>query len=341
MKNRINFKKIILSLVLGIFLIGLLQAGDNAKYTIKFATVAPEGSAWMKVMHEYDDAVRKATNGEVGFKFYAGGVGGDEKAVIRKIRFNQYHSAGFTGVGLGQILPDVRILDAPMLFQNYEEVDHVLSKFTPEFEKKFDEKGYILLGWTEVGFVYVFSKQPLNNRKALKGAKMWTWEGDPVASATFGALDVTPVPLAITDVLTSLQTNLIDAAYTGPSACVALQWYTKANYVTNLKLADAVGAVLISKKQFNRIPADYQKILKDLGKQYMEKLTKISRKDNEEALQLMQENGIKMVEVDKSEMPFFIEAGKKAREKMAGSLFGKDLLERLESAVAEVRDKKD
>ncbi|MCK5077345.1 MAG: TRAP transporter substrate-binding protein DctP [Calditrichia bacterium] len=336
-----NFIKLITSIVVGIFLTGFIHAGNKLEHTIKFATVAPEGSAWMKVMHEYDEAVRKATNGEVGFKFYAGGVGGDEKAVIRKIRFNQYHSAGFTGVGLGQILADVRILDAPMLFRNYEEVDHVLSKFTPEFEKKFEEKGYILLGWTEVGFVYVFSKKPLINRKTLSGAKMWTWEGDPVASATFGALEVTPVPLAITDVLTSLQTNLIDAAYTGPSACVALQWHTKVEYVTNLKLANAVGAVLISKKRFNRIPAEYQIILKDLGRQYMKKLTKISRADNAEALMLMEENGIKKVEVDKKDMPFFIEAGKKAREKMAGSLFGKDLLERLESAVAEVRDKKD
>ncbi len=332
-------KKLIFIIALFVLTLQMSFAGSQQKYSIKFATVAPEGSAWMKVMHEYDKAVREATNGEVGFKFYAGGVGGDEKAVIRKIRFNQYHSAGFTGVGLGEILPEVRILDSPMLFKTYDEVDHVLSKYTADFEKKFEEKGYVLLGWTEVGFVYVFSKKPLNNRKALKGAKMWTWEGDPVASATFGALGVTPVPLAVTDVLTSLQTNLIDAAYTGPSACMALQWFTKVNYITDVKLADAVGAVLISKKMFNKLPENYRKILKELGAEYMKKLTAISRKDNEDALQLMFENGIKKVEVSPEEMEFFINAGKQARLNMAGKLYSKELLDEFENCLREFRNK--
>ena len=92
---------------------------------IKFATVAPEGSTYLKVLREYADEVEKLTNGEVTFKIYPSQVQGDEKDVLRKIRVGQLHSAGFTGVGLGEILPEIRILELPMLYRNYEEVDYI------------------------------------------------------------------------------------------------------------------------------------------------------------------------------------------------------------------------
>ena len=120
---------------------------------IRFATVAPEGSTWMKVMKEYVKAVKDATNNEVTFKVYPGQVAGDEKDVLRKIRIGQLDSGGFTGVGLGEIVPEVRILDSPFLFKSHEEIDYVSSRLFDYFSQKFEEKGFILLGWAEVGCV--------------------------------------------------------------------------------------------------------------------------------------------------------------------------------------------
>lgn len=320
-----------------VILMSITGYAQNAKYVIKFATLAPEGSTWMKVMRDLDKAIQEATNGEVKFKIYPGGIAGDEKDVVRKIRFNQYHSAGFTGVGLGEILPEERIFDTPMLFQNYEEVDYITSKYTPVFEEKFEKKGFVLIGWTEVGFVYVFSQSPIRTIDDLKKSKMWSWEGDPVAEATFRALGVQSVPLAVTDVLTSLQTNLINAVYTVPLACVSMQWYSRVKYVTNVKLANAMGAVLISKKMFNKLPPDYQKIVRELGQQYMKKLVELSRKENKESLDLMLQNGIQMVEVDPASMPKFLEAAKNARNSLAGKLYPKELLESIENDLEKFR----
>ncbi len=318
----------------------LLNFGYAQKYEIKFATLAPEGSTWLKVMDEYNSEVQKLTNGEVKFKIYAGGVQGDEKYVLRKIRLGQLQSAGFTGVGLGGILPEVRILDTPFLFRDTSEVDYITGLLYDEFSKKFEDVGFVLIGWTEVGFVYVYANKPVRSLEDLKGIKMWMWEGDPVAEATFKALGVSPIPLSITDVLTSLQTNLLDAVYTSPLACVTLQWYTRVKYMMDAPLADAAGAVLISKRTFDKLPPNYQEILHNKGRAYMKKLVRLSRKDNAESIELMKKNGIQLVNVPEANLEQFREAGEKARQNLVGKLYSQELLDKVENSLQQFRAQK-
>lgn len=144
-------KKIFLT----IFILLLPFAIFSAAIEIKFATVAPEGSTWMNVMQELNDTIVEKTNGAVKFKFYPGGVSGDENDVLRKMDINQLHAAGFTSQGLGEVVKEVRILNVPLLIKNDEEVDYVLSKMSPYFEKQFDKKGYVVLGWPEIGRAHV------------------------------------------------------------------------------------------------------------------------------------------------------------------------------------------
>jgi TRAP-type C4-dicarboxylate transport system substrate-binding protein len=165
------------------------------------------------------------------------------------------------------------------------------------------------------------------------------WEGDPVAEATFKALGVTPIPLSITDVLTSLQTNLIEAVYTSPLACVSLQWYTRVKYMMNVPLADAAGAVLISKKMFDKMPENYQQILLDKGRGYMKKLVQLSRQDNQESIELMVKNGIELVKVPEKNLETFRKAGAEARENLVGKLYSQELLDKVEKSLTELRDK--
>ncbi len=201
----------------------LLHAGT----VIKFATLAPEGSTWMKEMRAFTGEVVKRTSETVKFKIYAGGVSGDEKDVIRKIRIGQLHAGGFSGVGLGEIAREVRVLDAPFLFKNADEVDHIYKTFDPELRRALESKGYVLLGWAEVGFIYLYTNLPVHSPKDLKRVKMWMWEGDPIAESAFKAMGITPIPLSIVDVQTSLQTGMVNGVYGSPLAVVALQWFTK------------------------------------------------------------------------------------------------------------------
>jgi len=324
-----------------LILIILLSISINAGTKIKFATVATEGSTWMKVMHEMAKAVEDSTAGEIKFKIYPGAVQGDEKDVLRKMRIGQVHSAGFTGVGLGEILPEIRIMDAPFLFNNYEEVDYVSNKLSDHFAQKFEEKGYILLGWAEVGFVYVFTNTPVNDIKDMNGVKMWMWEGDPIAEAAFTSMDISPIPLSLTDVLTSLQTNLINGVYISPLACTALQWHTKVKYMLELPLADSNGAVLITKKQFSKLTPEQQNILKYFSAKYLRQLTRLSREDNEKSLELIKKAGIKFTNItDENQLKSFSEAGKEARQSLVGKLFDQEFLTQVENYVLDFRNNK-
>ena len=324
-----------------LILILFLSISINAATKIKFATVATEGSTWMKVMHELAKAVEDSTNGEVKFKIYPGAVQGDEKDVLRKMRIGQLHSAGFTGVGLGEILPEVRIMDAPFLFNTYEEVDYVSNKLSDYFAQKFEEKGYILLGWAEVGFVYVFTNTPVNDIKDMNGVKMWMWEGDPIAEAAFTSMDINPIPLSLTDVLTSLQTNLINGVYISPLACTALQWHTKVKYMLELPLADSNGAILLTKKQYAKLSPEQQNILKYFSTKYLRQLTQLSREDNAKSLELIKKAGIKFTNItDTNQLQSFKDAGKKARRSLVGKLYDQDFLTQVENYVLDFRNNK-
>ncbi|HAU89532.1 MAG TPA: ABC transporter substrate-binding protein, partial [Elusimicrobia bacterium] len=217
-----------------------------AQTVVKFATLAPDGSTWMKAMRKFTDETTAKTGGRVKFKIYAGGVSGEDKDVVRKIRLGQLQAGGFTGVGIGEVAPEARLLDTPFLFKSAGEIDHVYKTLDTDFRKIFESHGYVLLGWAEVGNVNIFSNTPVTKPEDLRNVKMWLWEGDPIAEATFQALHIKPIPLSITDVMTSLQTGMINGVYGSPLSVIALQWFARMKYVFALPLTNASGAVLIS-----------------------------------------------------------------------------------------------
>jgi TRAP-type C4-dicarboxylate transport system substrate-binding protein len=169
---------------------------------------------------------------------------------------------------------------------------------------------------------------------------MWMWEGDPLVEATFKTLNANAIPLSITDVLTSLQTNLIEGVYTSPLACVSLQWYTRIKYMMDVPLTNSFGAILISKRMFNKIPEDYQKLLIEKGRKHMSKLVQISRSDNEKSIDLMKKNGINIVHVPEENLSEFYEACTAARKSLVGKLYNAALLNRIESAIEKFRNEK-
>ena len=310
----------------------------SAETIIKFATLAPEGSTWMKIMQEWNKELSGKTLGRLKFRFYSGGISGDEKDVVKKIRLGQLHAGGLTGVGLGEIAPEARILDAPFLFRNTEEVDHIYKTFAREFQGAFEKKGYVLLGWAEVGFVYFFTNAPVKNLDGLKGIKMWMWEGDPIAEATFKTIGVSPIPLSIVDVMTSLQTGLVNGVYSSPLAILALQWFTKTKYMCDFQLANAEGAVVISKSFFDRLPKDQQDLLLKTGKKYLSRLTALSREENKSAVETLKKNGIAVTSLGSAEEIARTEAlGAKARRMIAGRLYSGEFLNRVEKAVSDFR----
>ena len=320
-------------------LVGLdSNAHAEKKHIIKFATLAPEGSSWMKSLRQLSGKIKKATEGNVSFKFYPGGVSGDEKDVIRKMRIGQLHGAGFTGVGLGAILPEVRVLDLPFLFQSDQEIEHVYQAMNDYFVDGFEKKGYILLGWVPVGWIHFLSQKPIQTVADLRESKPWLWEGDPLVEQAYEGMDVQPIPLSITDVLLSLQTGMVDTVYSSTQGALVLQWFTKVKHITRLRMGYATGGVLISKKKFEKLPPAYQEALKKISSESLTELATVIQKDNLKAEKVLENNGVKWVaQPDPAALKKFQQAGVTARQNLSGKLFSPELLNKVLQHLDEVR----
>jgi len=300
---------------------------DKAKIIIKIATLAPRGETGM--FEQFKDRVMEATNNEVYFKAYYGGIQGDESDVLRKIRFGQLHGGAFTGHGLGKIVPEVRLTELPYLFRNYGEVTYVRSKLKHTMEALFREKGYEVLAWGEVGFVYSFSKVPITSIDVARSQKWWMWEGDPLGQAMFDALGIAPVPLPLTDVLTSLSTRMIDTASSTPFGAVAFRWYTRFNCMNEYPSMNAIGALIVTKKKWDRITPESRKKIKEIMADHYKHALEIERDQNTRAIETLKKAGITIVrtEPDSDTGTFVLDAAKKARESLVGVLYSREMLD--------------
>lgn len=316
-----------------------LHAAEGAKIVIKMATLAPKDTSTGRAFEELTKQIREKTGGEVAFKTYWGGVQGDEKDVLRKIKLGQLHGGGFMGPGLGLIVPQVRVTEIPYVFRNYEEVGYVRTRLQPEMEKAFEKEGYIVLGWMNLGFIYTFSKVPLTSLEVARKQKWWTLEGEPIGQAVFAALDIAPISLSISDVATSLSTNMIDCANSTPFGAVAFQWYTKFKFISGYPSSNILGATIVSKKMWDQISPASQKIILEVAKAQHEKIVQATRKDDAGGLVVLKKAGLTVVPLnpEDKDMQYVFEASRKARESLVGKLYSRELLDRTLTLVEEYR----
>ncbi len=267
-----------------------------ASQQIKLAVLVPEGTTWGNSLKKFSKEVSSLTGGEVNFKIYYGGVSGDEPDVLRKVRIGQLHGGIFTGKTLGDINGDVRVMEIPFTFyQNQKKASDTLVKLTPQFDLAFKAKGFVNLGFYEIGQVYVVSTKKVSNLNELKGVKIWSWEGDPLVGAMLESLKLVSVPLALPDVLSSLSTGIINAAYAPPLAILALQWNTKVKYLVDFPTAFSIGALLISDKIWSKIKPDHQQKILMVSKKYVKEANDKSVEESESSKQLLKKSGIEFV----------------------------------------------
>ncbi len=291
------FKRIIPLFFTFIFLLLPPAASAEKIYTLKFATLIPTDTAWMKSINRWADELKQKSNGSLILKIYPGGVMGDEPDVLRKIRSRQLQGAFFTGYGIGRIYSPARVLEMPFLFQNTHESDYVRQQIMPDIEQGFRQKGFELLGWPEIGFLHFFSKYPINSLAQLKKRHIWLWQGDPMGEAFSKAAGVSPVPLSIMDVYTQLSAShgSIDTVYNSPFGALAMQWHTKLKYASNIPLTNGIGGLVVSQRFFNTLPENLQQLLKISGKTVGNEINETTRHDNQKSIELLKKSGIKFM----------------------------------------------
>jgi TRAP-type C4-dicarboxylate transport system substrate-binding protein len=283
-------KKLICALMMSLSLNAL------AAQQVKLAVLVPEGTTWGLSLKKLAKEVETATNNEVSFKVYYGGVAGDEPDVLRKVRIGQFHGGIFTGKILGDIYGDVRAMEIPFTFYgDQKKASATLTKLTPHFNQGLKAKGFVNLGFYEVGQVYVVSTKKVTSLNELKGVKIWSWEGDPLVGALLESLELVSVPLALPDVLSSLSTGIINAAYAPPLAILALQWQTKIKYLVNFPTAYSIGALLVSDKLWSKIKPEHQQKILALSNKYAKEANDKSIVESAQALEQLKKSGVEFV----------------------------------------------
>lgn len=289
---------VLLRILVSSVLLWLCVAPAMAATTVKMATLVPDGSVWDQALKEMGARWQADTGGDVRLRIYAGGVAGDEPDIVRKMRIGQLHAAALTVAGLSTIDEAFDVFQVPMFFESYDELFHVLAAIRPTLEARLEERGFVLLNWGHGGWVHLFSKQPVREVDDLRKQKIFSWSGDEAMFRLWRQNGFQPVSLAATDILTGLQTGMIEALPTTPLAALSLQWFRQTPYMQDIGLAPLVGATVVTKKIWDRIGAEHQGALRSAAATLEKTLETDVPDQDARAVEQMKERGLSVVEVD-------------------------------------------
>ncbi len=300
----------------------LLLAPLAHAQSFKIATLAPEGSSWLREMRAAADEVKQRTEGRVEFRYYPGGVMGDDATVMRKIRLGQLQGGALTASELSLVYPDAVVYGLPFLFEDHAQVAAARTEVDPLLRAGIRDKGFEVLSISGVGFAYLMSSKPLQSIEHLRAGKVWIPNNDRIAERTFTTGGVSPIPLPLSDVFTSLQTGMIDIVGNTPAGAIALQWHTRIKHVFDAPLTYVVGFVVLDNRAFGRLAeADRAIVLEAYGKA-AERIDAENQRADESAMAALRAEGIQLFTPDTTELARWREVGLSVRTRMveAGEL---------------------
>ena len=329
----------VLLLILGMFCLPLVHLDADS---IKFATLAPKGSTWMNNFEAMGKEIRAKTDGDLRLRIYPNGVQGDELDVIRKMRAGLIHAGAMTATGLGEIQEEVLIFQLPRMFRTYEELDHVRDYLREDLDKAFMDAGYVLLGMGDIGFYYIFSNQPIRTIADLQSpnVKMWARTADRIGLTFYKNADIASVPREVTQVLSSLYSGHINTLTASPYVTIALQWYDKFKYMTNLPVSVGVGATVITKEKFDELSPEQQKVVREVADAHQDDLIQAIRKDNERALEALQKKaGIEVVEFEDDSREAWDVIAMETHKALVGEIYSQEFLDKINALLQAYREK--
>jgi TRAP-type C4-dicarboxylate transport system substrate-binding protein len=287
---------------------------------IKMATLVPEGSSWHLIIKEMADKWKTVSGGKVVVRLYAGGVAGDDADVVRKMHLGTLNAGVLTEVGLAEIDRSVLALSVPMMFSSYDEVDYALEKMRPGLEAKMEARGFVTLAWLDGGWSHIFAQKPVATPDDLKPLKLYTPSGDPQAVEVYKAAGFNPVPLPTTELSTALQTGLVNALQVPPQVAVITQYYTHAKYMTDLKWLLLLGATVIDRATWEKVPADVRPALLEAAREAGRRLRADVRQNGDTAVEAMKKRGLVVLPVDARAMDLWRKAVESAYPRVRGSV---------------------
>ncbi len=283
-------------MVVGALLSGLLQPmAWGAEKQLRIGSLVPKNSVYHRQLLELGEVWKKGQDGAPKFNVYTDGSQGGEAEMTRRMRIGQLQGALLSVVGLREIEPSVAALQAmPLLFKTWEEVDYVREKMRPAMEKKFADKGFVVLSWGDAGWVRFFSKEPAARPDDYKKMKFFAWGAEADQQAIMKSLGYTPVPLEPTDILPAIQTGMISVVPSTPYFALATQIYNTAPYMLEINWAPIVGALVVTQKTWSEMSPELQVALRSASEKAGGVIRAQARKEVDEAVDAMKKRGLKV-----------------------------------------------
>jgi TRAP-type transport system periplasmic protein len=272
-----------------------LASSARADEKIKLGTLAPRGSTWETLLKEMGQKWSEASGGKVKLIIYSGGTVGSEGDMVKKMRIGQLQAAALTTIGLHDITPEPQAVDVPMMIDSFQTLDFVMDRFGPQLEKTLESKGYIVIGWSDVGFVRFFSTKKMSSMKDFQAAKIFGWEGDPASVEAWRAGSFHPVVMSSTDIIPSLQTGMLDTVATVPLYAYTSRMFERAKYALDLPWAALTGATVVRKDVWDRIDPAVRTRLLEISHDYGKRITAEVRKMDTDSLKNMRAQGLEVV----------------------------------------------
>jgi len=319
--------------VAALLLTAALPTAARADVVIKLGTLAPNGSTWHTLLKEMGQKWEQASGGKVKLRIYPGGVLGNEGDMVKKMRIGQLQAAALTTIGLHDIAPDAQAVDVPMMVDSWPTLDYVMARMAPKLERIIEGKGYVVLGWSEVGFVRFFSTKRYASLKEMQGAKMFCWEGDPASAEAWRAGGFHPVVMSSTDIVPGLQTGLIDTVPLAPLYAYSSRMFEKAKYMLDLPWTVLTGGTVVRKDEWDKVPADLKPKLIEISREYAKKIAAEVRRMDNEALENMVKQGL--VVVKPTDPADFAKAAEKSYSVIRGKVVPAETFDEVKKLVDE------
>ncbi len=288
---------------------------------LRIGTVAPKNSLYHRQLMEVGEAWKTAQGGNAKFVVFPDGSQGGETEMARRMRIGQLQGALLSVVGLNEIEPSISALQSlPLLFKTWDEVDYVREKMRPAMEKKFSDKGFVVLAWGDAGWVRFFSKEPAFKPEDYVKMKFFAWGGEPEQQEIMKNLGYTPVPLETTDILPSVQTGMINVVPSTPYFALASQVYTMAPNMLEINWAPIVGALVITKKSWDGMSPEAQTALRAAGEKAGVQLRAKARQEVDDAVDAMKKRGLVVNRPNAEQMRAWQELADKLYPRIRGTL---------------------
>ncbi len=330
-----------LKLLACLFLFWISAWSQAADKQLKIGSLVPKNSLYQRELTNIGEVWKKAQSGSAKLLIYADGSQGGESEIVKRMRIGQLQGALLSVVGLSEIEPSVAALQSmPLLFKNWEEVDYVREKMRTSMEKKFSDKGFVVLAWGDAGWVRFFSKERASKPDDYKHMKFFAWGSEPAQQEIMKSLGYTPVPLEPTDILPSIQTGMISVVPSTPYFALATQIYTSAPNMLDINWAPIVGAVVVTKKFWDDQTPEVQEALRTQSEKSGNNIRLEARKEVEEAVAAMKKRGLQVNEPSAEDLKEWSQLAEKLYPKIRGTLVPPDTFDEVMTSLNSYRANK-